>query len=89
MSDQCDRIQRRLVKLHLTKLPVSGDPEVGAHLAACPTCRVYRDHLNFEHKELEDFAESLDSYVDDVQDKLHRHIQENHPPDRNLAVSRQ
>jgi hypothetical protein len=73
MGDMCDSIRRRLVKLHLGKKPMVDDPEVQAHLATCPTCRLYQDHLDHDNRELEGYAESLDSYVHDVSEKLHRH----------------
>lgn len=74
MGDMCDSIRRRMVKLHLGKKPGVDDPGVQAHLASCPTCRLYQEHLDHDNRELEGYAESLDSYVHDVSEKLHRHV---------------
>jgi len=74
MDSLCDSIQKRLVKLHLSKKTIMDDPEVQAHLETCPACCLYRDHLDRENRELEGYAESLDSYVNDVHEKLHHRI---------------
>jgi hypothetical protein len=74
MDGLCDSIQKRLVKLHLSKKTIIDDPEVQAHLEVCAACRLYRDHLDRENRELEGYAESLDSYVNDVHEKLHHRI---------------
>jgi predicted anti-sigma-YlaC factor YlaD len=75
MNDVCDAIQNRLVKLHLTGIPTTDDPEVKAHLATCSACRIYHDFLNHDHRELEAYAKSLDTYVDRVRQTLHRKIE--------------
>jgi hypothetical protein len=72
MDAFCDSIQKRLVKLHLGKKAIAEDTEVQAHLETCPACRRYRDHLDHDNREMEGVAESLDSYVHDVSEKLHR-----------------
>jgi len=79
MNEVCDAIQNRLVKLHLTRIPITDDPEVKAHLAVCSTCRIYNDFLNHDHQELEAYAESLDTYVDNVKQKLNRRIKHTKP----------
>ena len=79
MNDSCDAIQNRLVKLHLTGIPVKDDPEVEAHLATCSACRIYHDFLNHDHQELETYAESLDTYVDDFKQRLNRRINQGKP----------
>ncbi|MCP4453034.1 MAG: redoxin domain-containing protein [Planctomycetes bacterium] len=79
MNDVCDAIQNRLVKLHLTGIPITDDPEVKAHLETCSTCRIYHDFLNHDHRELETYAKSLDTYVDRVRQTLHRKIEHAQP----------
>lgn len=79
MNDGCDAIQNRLVKLHLTGIPITDDPEVKAHLTTCSTCRIYHDFLNHDHRELEVYAKSLDIYVDQVKQRLHRQIERAEP----------
>ncbi len=79
MPDPCDTMQQKLVKLHLTHRPVADDPEVKAHLDTCPTCRLYRDHLEHDERALTGYAMSLDIYVDNVKDKLHRNIARTEP----------
>ncbi len=79
MNNLCDTIQNKLVKLHLTNVPIKDDPEVKAHLEACSTCRIYHDFLNHDHQTSEICAESLEIYVDQVKHKLHRHIKHTKP----------
>ncbi|NQV32264.1 MAG: hypothetical protein HQ515_06190, partial [Phycisphaeraceae bacterium] len=79
MNDVCDAIQNKLVKLHLTGIPITEDPEVKAHLATCSACRIYHDFLNHDHRALEVYAKSLDIYVDQVKQRLHRQIERAEP----------
>lgn len=79
MNDSCDAIQDRLVKLHLTGIPITDDPEVKAHLENCSPCRIYNDFLDHDHRALEVYAKSLDTYVDQVKQRLHRQIEHTKP----------
>jgi peroxiredoxin len=86
MNNLCDTIQNKLVKLHLTGMPIKDDPEVKAHLEACSTCRIYYDFLNHDHQTSEICAESLEIYVDQVKHKLHHHIKLTKPGSRRQST---
>jgi hypothetical protein len=87
MNDSCDAIQDRLVKLHLTGIPITDDPDVRAHLENCSTCRIYHDFLDHDHRALEVYARSLDTYVDEVKQRLHRQIEHTGPDSPNRITS--
>jgi hypothetical protein len=78
MKHDCEQIQKLISKRHLAKQTLEHDTEIREHLDTCPTCRNYVKWLDHDHKELINYADSLDQFVDDFKTKVSQETQNGH-----------
>ncbi len=78
MKHDCERIQKLISKRHLAKQTLDHDPEIKTHLQICPSCRNYVEWLDHDHKELINYADSLDEFVDNFKSKVSQEAQNGH-----------